>query len=629
MNPRCRKCLDNWEFNHRCQKSILCAQCEGPHLSTSIECPVVYNYRITLKDQVKNAINDGLISQPSINQKREANRYVEDERFETKQINGTKQAWGRQSKPTERPQIQHENENDRLGELVCRTKDVLDIIRRMELKMDNQVVKVDILEKRSVLNKEKVFKENVSEKFNAIANDHQQQTPTSPSLEPNEKTVIVDAEGLTEQIRIIGIYWPQCQSRNLEDLTSCITEKTILTGDFNASAQEWQSPVTDARGNQLKKWIEKNNLLFIPGTKNSSKRSDRHIDRIFTNIEDVEAETLNTGTSDHWPIVMKSDRIGFQTDGNRPSLPPYIVGILKQVRRVRNKYYRERKTNFGVEVERTRLLLRTLTKQVKNEVYNYKSERWNAFLSTIQESHDRNGKHFWSHLSKIYKPKTLPISKLKAGSITIADQQEMTNMLSSYYKEQANSPTIDESEKRDQKIVRDYNKIMNTLSKPLDIKVEKVASSEVTKIIKKLKNKKSSGYDQISNYIIKLLPPAYIDCLVKCFNVWLSEGRYPDFWKLAKIITLNKLNAGVPRPDQTRPISLLATHSKLFEKVLLERVNTWAEGAQLVPIEQSGFRQGGLIATRVLSIYQEIQNNLAENMPTLALYVDYRKAYDM
>ncbi|CAF3322949.1 unnamed protein product [Rotaria socialis] len=143
--------------------------------------------------------------------------------------------------------------------------------------------------------------------------------------------------------------------------------------------------------------------------------------------------------------------------------------MLKQVRRVRNKYYRERKTKFGVEVERTRLLLRTLTKQVKN----YKSERWNAFLSPVQESHDRNGKHFWSHLSKIYKPKILPISKLKAGSITIADQQEITNMLYSYYKEQANSSTIDESEQHDQKIVHDYNKIMNTLSQLLDIKVEK------------------------------------------------------------------------------------------------------------------------------------------------------------
>jgi hypothetical protein len=90
-----------------------------------------------------------------------------------------------------------------------------------------------------------------------------------------------------------------------------------------------------------------------------------------------------------------------------------------------------------------------------------------------------------------------------------------------------------------------------------------------------------------------------------------------------------KLKAGVRRNDQTRPISHLATHSKLFEKVILERVRNWAEGAQLVAAEQSGFRPGGLLTTRVLSIYQEIKNNLAASIPTLALYVENRKAYDM
>ncbi|CAF2105169.1 unnamed protein product [Rotaria magnacalcarata] len=138
----------------------------------------------------------------------------------------------------------------------------------------------------------------------------------------------------------------------------------------------------------------------------------------------------------------------------------------------------------------------------------------------------------------------------------------------------------------------------------------------------------SSGYDQISNYMIKILPPSYIKCLTNCFNVWLKEGRYPEQWKLAKIITLNKLKAGVPRCDQTRPISLLATHSKLFEKVLLEKVRHWAESNQLIPSEQSGFRSGCLLHTRVLSIYQEVDNNMAANIPTLAIYVDYQKAYD-
>ncbi|CAF4901195.1 unnamed protein product [Rotaria socialis] len=40
-----------------------------------------------------------------------------------------------------------------------------------------------------------------------------------------DNSAIVDVERLTEQIRIIGIYCPQCQHRNLEDLTSYIAEK--------------------------------------------------------------------------------------------------------------------------------------------------------------------------------------------------------------------------------------------------------------------------------------------------------------------------------------------------------------------------------------------------------------------
>ncbi|CAF1280177.1 unnamed protein product [Rotaria magnacalcarata] len=80
--------------------------------------------------------------------------------------------------------------------------------------------------------------------------------------------------------------------------------------------------------------------------------------------------------------------------------------------------------------------------------------------------------------------------------------------------------------------------------------------------------------------------------------------------------------------DQTRPISLLATHSKLFEKIILEKVRYWAEMNQLIPSEQSGFRPGCLLLTRVLSIYQGVDNTMAAHIPTLAIYVDYQNAYD-
>ena len=134
--------------------------------------------------------------------------------------------------------------------------------------------------------------------------------------------------------------------------------------------------------------------------------------------------------------------------------------------------------------------------------------------------------------------------------------------------------------------------------------------------------------DLVSNLMIKKLPPSYIDSLAKCFNIWLRECRYSDEWKLANIVTLNKQKSGVLKCDQTRPIALLATHSKLFEKVLLQRIRYWVESNHLVPVEQSGFRQKTLLPTRVLSIYEEVKNNMATNLPTLAIYVDYQKAYD-
>ena len=96
-----------------------------------------------------------------------------------------------------------------------------------------------------------------------------------------------------------------------------------------------------------------------------------------------------------------------------------------------------------------------------------------------------------------------------------------------------------------------------------------------------------------------------------------------------QIVTLNKLKTGIPSSEQTRPISLLVTHSKIYEKILLNRLQEWAEPNHIIPIERSGFRKGCSLQTRVLSIYQEIKNKVASNVSTLGIYVDYKKAYDL
>ena len=209
------------------------------------------------------------------------------------------------------------------------------------------------------------------------------------------------------------------------------------------------------------------------------------------------------------------------------------------------------------------------------------------------------------------------------GNEIISGRKEITKKLRQYYSDQFKESSIDKSDSHVSKVIDEYNEIRIILSVSTEL-TEKTSIVEIRMIVRSLKPKKSTRFDQIPNFMIKKLPISYIECLVVCFNQWLSECRYPDEWKLAKIVTLNKLKSGVPKCNQTRPISLLATHSKL----LLNRVKHWVETNHIIPVEQSGFRSRCLLSARVLSIFQEVKNNMAASIPTLAVYVDYQKAYD-
>ena len=65
------------------------------------------------------------------------------------------------------------------------------------------------------------------------------------------------------------------------------------------------------------------------------------------------------------------------------------------------------------------MLRRVLTREVKIEIAKYKSSKWQEFLSKIQETHDNTDRAFWLYLSRIYKHRTLPFSKLDIGKIIL------------------------------------------------------------------------------------------------------------------------------------------------------------------------------------------------------------------
>lgn len=85
--------------------------------------------------------------------------------------------------------------------------------------------------------------------------------------------------------------------------------------------------------------------------------------------------------------------------------------------------------------------------------------------------------------------------------------------------------------------------------------LQTVTVSLIKLILKNLDCKKSSGYDGISNKLLKYCYQELCGPLCHVINSSIGQSRFPDIWKLAQVLPISKNN------DQTissfRPISVL------------------------------------------------------------------------
>ena len=113
--------------------------------------------------------------------------------------------------------------------------------------------------------------------------------------------------------------------------------------------------------------------------------------------------------------------------------------------------------------------------------------------------------------------------------------------------------------------------------------------NEIKKLINNLQNKHSSGYDNITNVILKRLQNSILTPLEIIFNKSLQTGKFPQKMKSADIFPLYK---GKERNLCTnyRPISLLMIVSKLLEKSMYVRVYSFLDTTGQLYDSQYGFR---------------------------------------
>ena len=99
----------------------------------------------------------------------------------------------------------------------------------------------------------------------------------------------------------------------------------------------------------------------------------------------------------------------------------------------------------------------------------------------------------------------------------------------------------------------------------------RITDKEVLLAVRNLKNNKSTGLDGIKNEMLKNSQTYLLPCIVKLFNLILSAGVYPQYWKMGYIKLLYK-DDDATDPGNYRGITVMPCLAKLFNSILNNRL---------------------------------------------------------
>ncbi|MEW8545919.1 MAG: endonuclease/exonuclease/phosphatase family protein, partial [Candidatus Thiodiazotropha sp.] len=117
-----------------------------------------------------------------------------------------------------------------------------------------------------------------------------------------------------------------------------------------------------------------------------------------------------------------------------------------------------------------------------------------------------------------------------------------------------------------------------------------ITTDQVQSFIQNLDSSKATGIDGIGPRIIKLAVNCLSPTIAILINKSLITGQFPAQLKLAKVFPIYKGGTKLD-PSNYRPISILPTISKIFEKHINSHLMGFLNKYKLIHENQSGFRQ--------------------------------------
>jgi len=244
------------------------------------------------------------------------------------------------------------------------------------------------------------------------------------------------------------------------------------------------------------------------------------------------------------------------------------------------------------------------------ELNNQRKEKWIKLTENVDMTH--SSRKSWCFMRKMGTCNVVNPPKIKVTA----------NQVASRLIEVTKAP-LNKDDKKNMK--RNVKRLYDSLPTS-SLYSESFKMVELETAINNMKLGKAAGVDCLYMEFIKNLKGKAKNWLLKYFNEILVTGIFPREFKRAKIIAVIKPGKQGETPSEFRPITLLCICYKLFERLILQRIEDIVD--ENIPVNQAAFRKNRGCEEQVLALTTYIENGFQKNLKSFVCFIDMSAAYD-
>ena len=296
-------------------------------------------------------------------------------------------------------------------------------------------------------------------------------------------------------------------------------------------------------------------------------------------------------------------------------LPAWYIPEIREARKARDNYKRLKQ---WPEYKQYRNKTRSLIRKAKRK----------HFTDAVETS--KNISIMWKHLKAVNKGSVSTVNnipdELLINNEHFSDSHTIATKLNEYFSSIAQILNSTNTETTDLDLTKLTDFVNNKVTERIYFDIPSITTEQVLSFIGSFDTSKATGLDGIGHKIIKMAANCLSPIIAGLINRSINSGSFPSQMKCAKVFPVYK-GGHKSDPSNYRPISILPTISKIFEKHVNKHLMNYLN--KLIHENQSGFRQKHSCQTALVKLIDQWMHCIDKGDIVGSLFVDFRKAFDV